>query len=121
MYPIHPNYHTYSYKPTVNQFSSLQITASVLFVYFYVKAYVLGTTLKCTNLSMQLKLVPTTHLLLYRKSGEKKKNKKKKKKKTKKKRKKKQKKHTKTLHKHHLISPSFFFFYSVPLVQVCLC
>ena len=40
---------------------SLQITASVLFVYFFVKAYVVGTHLNCIHLSMQFKWVPTTY------------------------------------------------------------
>ena len=44
-YHIQPNYHTYPYKRTVKHFLSLQITASALFVYFFIKAYVLGTHL----------------------------------------------------------------------------
>ena len=40
IYCIRPNYHTYSYKCTVKQFRSLQITASVLFVYIFIKTYV---------------------------------------------------------------------------------
>ena len=56
-----PNYHTYSYKRTVKQFLSLQITASVIFVYFFIKAYVVGTHLNCINLPMQFKWVPTTY------------------------------------------------------------
>ena len=46
-YHIRPNYRTYSYKRTVKQFHSLQIIASVLFVYFFIKAYVVGTHLNC--------------------------------------------------------------------------
>ena len=54
-YRIRPNYRTYPYKRIVKQFRSLQITASVLFVYFFVKAYVVGTHLNCIDLSMQFK------------------------------------------------------------------
>ena len=57
-YHIRPNYCIYPYKHTVKQFSSLQITASVLFVYFFIKAYVVGTNLNCINLLMQFKWVP---------------------------------------------------------------
>ena len=52
---IQPNYCTCSYKGTVKQFRSLQITASVIFVYFFVKAYGVGTHLNCIDLSMQFK------------------------------------------------------------------
>ena len=58
---IRPNYSTYPYKGTVKEFRSLQITASVLFVYFFIKAYVLGTHLNCIDLTMQFKWVPTTY------------------------------------------------------------
>ena len=61
-YRILPNYRTYPYKRTVKQFCSLQITASVLFFYFFIKAYVVGTHLTCIDLSMQFKLVPTTYV-----------------------------------------------------------
>ena len=54
-YRIRPNYRTYSYKRTVKQFHSLQITASVLYVYFFIKAYVVGT---------HLKWVPTTYAFI---------------------------------------------------------
>ena len=50
---ILPNYCTYPYKRTVKQFRSLQITASVLFVYFFIKAYFVDTHLNCIDLSMQ--------------------------------------------------------------------
>ena len=63
IYCIRPNYHTYPYKRTVEKFCSLQITTSVLFVYFFIKAYVVGTHLNCIELSMQFKWVPTTLLL----------------------------------------------------------
>ena len=59
-----PNYRTYSYKRTVKQFHSLQIIASVLFVYFFIKAYVVGTHLNCIDLSMQFKWVPSTYVLI---------------------------------------------------------
>ena len=62
-YRIRPNYRTYSYKRTVKQFHSLQITASVLYVYFFIKVYVVGTHLKCIDKSMQFKWVPTTYAL----------------------------------------------------------
>ena len=42
-YRIRPNYRTYPYKRTVERFRSLQITASVLFVYFFITSYVVGT------------------------------------------------------------------------------
>ena len=46
-YRIRPNYRTYPYKRTVKKFRSLQITASVIFLYFFLKAYVVGTHLNC--------------------------------------------------------------------------
>ena len=61
---IRSTYRTYPYKRTVKQFRSLQITASVLFVYFFVKAYVVGTHLNCIDLSMQFKWVPTTYAFI---------------------------------------------------------
>ena len=61
-YRIRPNCCTYPYKRTVKQFRSLQITASVIFVYF-IKAYAVGTNLNCIDLSMQFKWVPTNMLL----------------------------------------------------------
>ena len=54
-YRIRPNYCTYTYMLTVNQFRSLPITAIVLFVYFFRKVYVVGTHLNCIDLSMQFK------------------------------------------------------------------
>ena len=56
------NYRTYPYKCIVKQFRSLQITAS--FVYFLIKAYVLGTHLNCVDLSMQFKWAPTTYAFI---------------------------------------------------------
>ena len=44
-YYIRPNYHIYPYKGTVKHSRNLQITDSVLFVYFFIKAYVVGTYL----------------------------------------------------------------------------
>ena len=64
MYCIRPNYHTYSYKRIVKQFCSLQITASVLFVYFFIKAYVVGTHMNCIDLSMQFIWVPKTYAFM---------------------------------------------------------
>ena len=54
-YCIRSNYRTYPYKRTVEKFRSLQITASVLFLYFFIKAYVVGNHLNCIDLSMQFK------------------------------------------------------------------
>ena len=55
VYRIQSNYRIYPYKRTVKQFCSLQITASVLFIYFFIQAYVMGTHLNCINLLMQFK------------------------------------------------------------------
>ena len=60
-YRIRSNYCTYPYKRTVKKFRSLQITANVLFLYFFIKAYVVGTHLNCIDLSMQFKWVLTTY------------------------------------------------------------
>ena len=57
-YRIRPNYRIYPYKCTVKPFRSLQITAIVLSVYFFIKAYVVGTHLSCIDLSMQLNEYP---------------------------------------------------------------
>ena len=62
-YHIQPNYHTYLYKYTMKQFHNVQITASVLFVYFFIKAYVPGTLLNCIQFSMQFKWVSKPMLL----------------------------------------------------------
>ena len=64
MYRIQPDYCTYPYKLTVKQFRSLQITSSVLFVYFFIKAYIVGTHLNCIDLSMQFKWVPTVYAFM---------------------------------------------------------
>ena len=53
IYHIQPNYRTYSFNCTVNQFHSLPITAIVLFVYFFRKAYVVSTYLNCIDLYPQ--------------------------------------------------------------------
>ena len=68
---IPSNYRTYPYKRTVKQFRSLPITASVLFVYFFIRAYVVGTHWKrayvvgthwnCIDKSMLFKWVPATY------------------------------------------------------------
>ena len=73
-YRIRPNYHTYPYKRTVKGFRSLQITASVLFVYFFIKAYVVGTHLNCIDLSMQFKWVLTTYAFIKKNQNKKHKN-----------------------------------------------
>ena len=48
----------------------LQITASVLFVYFFIKAYILGIHLNCINFSYNSNEYPQ-HMLLKRKSEKK--------------------------------------------------
>ena len=62
-YRIRPNYRIHPYKRTVKWFCSLQITANVLFVYFFMKAYVVGTHLNCINV-MQFKWVPTMYAFI---------------------------------------------------------
>ena len=89
-YRIRPNYHTCKYKRRVEQFSSFQITANVLFVYRFIKAYAVGTHLNCIDLLMQFKWIPTTYAFI---------------------KKIRKKKHTKTLHKHHLVSPLLIRFF----------
>ena len=42
-YRIQSNYHTYLYKHIVKQFRSLQATVHVFCIYFFIKAYVVGT------------------------------------------------------------------------------
>ena len=54
-YRIQSNYRTNPYKRSLMKFPSLQITASVLFIYFFIKAYVVGSHLNCIDLSMQFK------------------------------------------------------------------
>ena len=44
-YRIRPYYRTYIYKR--NQFRTLQITISVPFIYFFMKAYSVGAHFKC--------------------------------------------------------------------------
>ena len=71
---------------------SFQIKASVLFVYFFINAYVVGTQLNCIDLSMQFKWVPRTYAFI-------------------------KKIRQKKLYKHHKISPLLIFFFSVSLVD----
>ena len=73
-YRIRRNYRTYSYKRIVKQFNGFQITTSVLFVYFFIKEYVVGTHLNFIDFSVQFKWVPTTYALI--KKSEKKSHKK---------------------------------------------
>ena len=54
-YRIRSNYRTYPYKHIVKKFRSLQMAVSIPFVYFNIKAYVVGTHLNCIGLSMQFK------------------------------------------------------------------
>ena len=63
VFDLCPNYRTCSYKRTVKQFGILQITANVIFVYFFIKAYVVGTHLNCINLLIEFKWVPITYAL----------------------------------------------------------
>ena len=63
-YRIRSNYRTYPYKRTVKKFRSLQITASALFLYFFIKAYVMVTHLNCIDLSMHFKWAPTTYAII---------------------------------------------------------
>ena len=46
---------TYTPISAVKQSRSIQITARVLFVYYFIKAYAVGTHLNCIDLSMQFK------------------------------------------------------------------
>ena len=65
-YRIRPNYRTYPYKRTVKQFRNLQMTDSVIFVYFFIKAFVViccDTYLNCTD-KMQFKWLPTTYAFI---------------------------------------------------------
>ena len=55
IYSIQSNYCTYPYKRIVKKFRSLQMAVSIPFVYFFIKAYVVGTHLNCIDLSMQFK------------------------------------------------------------------
>ena len=64
-YPQHTVFNlitTHTYKCTVKQLRSLQITASVSFVYFFIKTYVVGTRLNCINSSMRFKWVSTIYV-----------------------------------------------------------
>ena len=63
-YPIQPNYPTYPYKHTVKQFRYVfRLQPVYFFVYFLIKAYVMGTHLNCINL-MQFKWVPITYAFI---------------------------------------------------------
>ena len=55
-YRIQSNYRTYPYKRTVKKFHSLQITASVIFLYFLLKAYVVGTHLNSNECPQHMPL-----------------------------------------------------------------
>ena len=92
-YCIRSNYRTYPYKRTVKKFCSLQITASVIFLYFFLKAYVVGTHLNCIDLSMQFDAIQMSahNICLYKENQ-------------------------KQSHNHHQISPFSDLFYSVSLV-----
>ena len=78
-YRIPPNYSTYHYKRTVKQFRSLQITASVLFIHLFIKAFFVGTHLNCIDNSINSNEYP--NISFYKETQKK--------------------KPTKTSHKHH--------------------
>ena len=61
---IRSNYRTYPCQRTVKQFRNLQITASVLFVYFFIKACVGRYSFELHRFSMQFKWVSTTYTFL---------------------------------------------------------
>ena len=71
--------------------NSVVFRCQCIFVYFFIKACVVGTHLNCIYLSIQFKCVPTTYAFIKKIS------------------KKKKQQHTKTSHKHYLISPSQSF------------
>ena len=62
-YCIRPNYRTYPYKPKVDKSIILRLQPVYFFVYFFVKAYVVGTHLNWIDLSLQFNEYPP-HMLL---------------------------------------------------------
>ena len=91
LFRIRSNYRTYPYKRTVKKFRSLQITASVIFLYFFLKACI------CCGYSFELhQLVDAIqmsahNICLYKENQ-------------------------KQSHNHHQISPFSDLFYCVSLV-----
>ena len=71
VYHIRPNYCSYPYKGTAKQICCLQITACVLFVYFFIMAYVVGTLWIASICWCNLNEYPQ-HMLLLRKSDKRK-------------------------------------------------
>ena len=71
-YHIRPYYHTYPYKGTVKQFHSLQITASLLFVYFFTKPFfVVDIHLNCTDLIVDAIQMSTHNICFYKENQKK--------------------------------------------------
>ena len=70
-YSIQPDYHAYSYKRTVNQINSIvfRLQPVYFFVYFFIKAYVVGTTLNYIDLLILFKCVPTTYAFIKKIRG----------------------------------------------------
>ena len=66
-YCIRSNNRTYPYKRTLMKFRSL-ITASVLFIYFFIKAYVVGSHMNCIDLIQ----MSTHNICLYKENQKKK-------------------------------------------------
>ena len=69
-YHTQPHYHTYSYKRTVKQFRSLQITASILFVYFFITALCNGHPFELHRLVDAIQM--STHNICFYKENQKK-------------------------------------------------
>ena len=65
---------THAHISAVKQFGSLQITASVLFVYFFIKAYVVGIHLILHQLVDAIQMIPTTYAIKKKISKRKHKN-----------------------------------------------
>ena len=69
-YHIQPNYHTYHYKRTVKQFSSFQITDSVLFYLLY-KGMSCGYSFELHRL-VDTNQMSTTNICFYKENQKKK-------------------------------------------------
>ena len=91
-YHIWPKYCKYPYERTVKEFCILQITASLLFDNFFIKANVLGTHLNCINLHEYPQHTSTKKI--------------------------RKKNPTKSWLKDHLLSPSLIFFF-LNCTQAC--
>ena len=71
VYRIWLNYHTYPYRCTDKQFHSLQITASVHFVYFFYKSICYGYPFELHQLVSAIQM--STHNICFYKENQKKK------------------------------------------------